>query len=442
MVAVVTRPDARSGRGRTPRARRRCAVRAEALGIEVLTPARARRPRVPGAAARARPRRLPGRRLRRPVPQSALDIPAARLGQPALLAAAGLARGRPGAARDHGRRRGHRRHDVPASRRASTPGRCFGVMTETIRPTDTAGDLLGRLADGRRRAAGRDAGRHRGRHAAGRCRSRATASRSPPRSPSRTRGSTGTRPALAVDRQVRGCTPAPGAWTTFRGERVKLGPVRAADAGEAGPLAPGEIAGRATARACSSAPAPAPSGWARSRPHGKKPMAAADWARGVRIETRESGSAMTDHGTEAARRGPAAGAPPAAAGVRADAARADPARPRGLHGDARRRRRRLRQPRAAEAAARASGSTGGTPAFATELAYGAIAAARASTTPIIAAAAGRPVDADRRQRARHAAARRPPAARHAGRRPRRGRRDRRAGAAGQRRRRRAASSTP
>ena len=34
-------------------------------------------------------------------------------------------------------------------------------------------------------------------------------------------------PGRYVDRQVRACTPAPGAWTTFRGERLKLGPVSA-----------------------------------------------------------------------------------------------------------------------------------------------------------------------------------------------------------------------
>src|SRR5690606_40124509 len=33
-------------------------------------------------------------------------------------------------------------------------------------------------------------------------------------------------PAFAVDRRIRACTPDPGAWTTFRGERIKLGPVR------------------------------------------------------------------------------------------------------------------------------------------------------------------------------------------------------------------------
>lgn len=37
--------------------------------------------------------------------------------------------------------------------------------------------------------------------------------------------------AELVDRRVRGCTPAPGAWTTFRGQRVKLGPVQGSTAG-------------------------------------------------------------------------------------------------------------------------------------------------------------------------------------------------------------------
>ena len=33
--------------------------------------------------------------------------------------------------------------------------------------------------------------------------------------------------AVAVDRQIRACTPAPGAWTTYAGDRLKLGPVTA-----------------------------------------------------------------------------------------------------------------------------------------------------------------------------------------------------------------------
>ena len=47
-------------------------------------------------------------------------------------------------------------------------------------------------------------------------------------------------PAVRVDRQVRACTPAPGAWTTFRGERLKLGPV--VPLPDEAPLAPGALA--------------------------------------------------------------------------------------------------------------------------------------------------------------------------------------------------------
>ena len=54
-----------------------------------------------------------------------------------------------------------------------------------------------------------------------------------------------TRPATAVDRLVRGCTPAPGAWTTFRGERLKVSPLTVAEPGDvpaaAEPLGAGDL---------------------------------------------------------------------------------------------------------------------------------------------------------------------------------------------------------
>jgi len=84
---------------------------------------------------------------------------------------------------------------------------------------------------------------------------------------------------------VRACTPAPGAWSGFRGERVKLLPVHP-DGGYDGPaLAPGELAaGKRTVHVGTAAGAVLLSD---VRPHGKKQMAAADWARGVRIEAGE-----------------------------------------------------------------------------------------------------------------------------------------------------------
>jgi methionyl-tRNA formyltransferase len=85
-------------------------------------------------------------------------------------------------------------------------------------------------------------------------------------------------PARHVDRLVRACTPAPGAWTTFRGERLKLGAVRPCDGGT---LAAGEIrAGRQTV-AVGTATAEVELGLVQ--PPGKRPMPAGDWARGARL---------------------------------------------------------------------------------------------------------------------------------------------------------------
>ena len=147
VVAVVTRPDA----PRRPRPAR-CAARrwpswADERGIEVLDAGPAARAGVPGPRWRAlAPDCVPGRRLRRAGAAGRAGHPAARLGQPALLAAAGLARRGAGAARDAARRRGHRRQRRSCSRRAWTPARCSAWSPSRSGPRDTAGDLLDRLA--------------------------------------------------------------------------------------------------------------------------------------------------------------------------------------------------------------------------------------------------------------------------------------------------------
>mgnify|MGYP006169987905 FL=1 len=90
-------------------------------------------------------------------------------------------------------------------------------------------------------------------------------------------------PALRVDRVVRGCTPAPGAWTVFRGERLKL--IQATPVPDRTDLAPGEIAaGKKTLHVGTGSYA-VELLWVQAQ--GKKPMAAADWARGVRIASGE-----------------------------------------------------------------------------------------------------------------------------------------------------------
>ena len=80
---------------------------------------------------------------------------------------------------------------------------------------------------------------------------------------------------MGVDRRIRACTPAPGAWTTYDGERVKLGPLTPAD----GALPPGELLVGKNAVAVGTGSAALKLGLVKA--FGKKEMPAADWARGV-----------------------------------------------------------------------------------------------------------------------------------------------------------------
>ncbi|MBX6724043.1 MAG: hypothetical protein IRY92_12560, partial [Dactylosporangium sp.] len=98
-----------------------------------------------------------------------------------------------------------------------------------------------------------------------------------------------TDPAFAVDRRIRACTPAPGAWTEFRGERLKLSPVRLRPAGDpttpASPFAPGELRVEKSRVLVGTGTEPVELGLVRAA--GKRQMPAADWARGVRVEPGE-----------------------------------------------------------------------------------------------------------------------------------------------------------
>jgi methionyl-tRNA formyltransferase len=89
-------------------------------------------------------------------------------------------------------------------------------------------------------------------------------------------------PALRVDRLVRACTPAPGAWTTLRGKRLKLGPVTPLQpSGELPDLAPGDVGTVGGEVLAGTGSVPVLLG--EVRPEGRGPMRAADWARGVRL---------------------------------------------------------------------------------------------------------------------------------------------------------------
>jgi methionyl-tRNA formyltransferase len=156
-------------------------------------------------------------------------------------------------------------------------GPVFGVVTETVRPTDTAGDLLERLAvsgavllertmDG---------------IADGSLSAVPQPSEGITVAPKITVEEARVRwdlPAQVVDRRIRAVTPNPGAWTMIGDLRVKIGPVTL-DEGET--LPPGQI--RVDRRGVHVGTASTPVLLGDIQPPGKKPMRAADWARGARL---------------------------------------------------------------------------------------------------------------------------------------------------------------
>ena len=91
-------------------------------------------------------------------------------------------------------------------------------------------------------------------------------------------------PAVGVDRQIRACTPAPGAWTTFRGERVRIHPVEIAVGAEA--VAPGEL--RVTRHDVLVGTASTPVRLGLVQPAGRRPMPAGDWSRGARLTSEDA----------------------------------------------------------------------------------------------------------------------------------------------------------
>ncbi len=163
--------------------------------------------------------------------------------------------------------------------RSLDSGPVYGVVTETIHPTDTAGDLLGRLsvsgaallestldgiADGILTAVPQPA-------------DGVTVAPKITVDEARIRWDL---PAQVVERRIRAVTPQPGAWTVIGDQRFKLGPVTVqTDAPHA--LAPGEI--RANRDGVRVGTGSGPVILDRIQPPGKKPMIAADWARGARL---------------------------------------------------------------------------------------------------------------------------------------------------------------
>jgi methionyl-tRNA formyltransferase len=158
-------------------------------------------------------------------------------------------------------------------------GPVYGVVTETIQPTDTAGDLLDRLAgsgaalleatldgiaDGSLTAVPQPA-------------DGVTVAPKVTVDDARVRWDL---PAHVVDRRIRAVTPNPGAWTMIGDLRVKLGPVTVEDIPDA--LGPGAI--RVERKGVHVGTGSQPVLLGQIQPPGKKLMNAADWARGARLD--------------------------------------------------------------------------------------------------------------------------------------------------------------
>ncbi|CAB4945716.1 unannotated protein [freshwater metagenome] len=277
LVGVVTRPDAPSGRGRRLVASP-VAQRAEELGVPVLKPEHPRDPDFQAALADLRPDACPVVAYGALLPQSALDlVPHGWIN----LHFSVLPSWRGAAPVQHSLWAGDEVTGATTFRivKALDAGPVFGVMTERIRPGDTAGDLLERLAEGGagllvQTLDGIEDGSLEARE------QQAEGVSFAPKILVDDARVDWTHPAVGIDRQVRACTPAPGAWTTYAGERMKLGPVTPTDLP---PLEPGVI--EVTKNAVHVGTGTTPVRLGQVKAFGKKEMAAADWARGVRLES-------------------------------------------------------------------------------------------------------------------------------------------------------------
>jgi methionyl-tRNA formyltransferase len=280
LVGVVTRPDAPAGRGRrlvaSPVARR-----AEELGVRVLKPEHPRDPVFQAELAELAPDCCPVVAYGALLPRSALDIPVHGW---VNLHFSLLPAWRGAAPVQHALWAGDEVTGATTFRivPALDAGPTFGVMTEAVRPRDTAGDLLHRLADGGaellvRTLDGIEDGTVEAREQPGEGVSLA------PKITVDDARVDWHQPAAAVDRRIRACTPAPGAWSTTAGQRIKLGPVLVDPDGE--PLKPGELAVAKDAVHVGTGTVPVRLG--DVQPVGKKRMPAADWARGVRLDSGE-----------------------------------------------------------------------------------------------------------------------------------------------------------
>ncbi|WP_448072230.1 methionyl-tRNA formyltransferase [Georgenia yuyongxinii] len=275
VAAVLTRPDARRGRGRSLAASP-VAELARAEGITVLTPRSLRDDGIGEQLAALALDVAPVVAYGGLVPPELLSVP--RHGWvnlhfsllPAWRGAAPVQRAVIAGDEVTGA-------SVFKLEAGLDTGPVYATLTETVRPRDTAGDLLARLAESGAGLllAALDA------IADGSARPQAQPAEGVSMAPKLEVDDARVRwadPALAVDRLIRGCTPAPGAWTTTpAGARLKLRPVTPRPAVD--DLLPGEI--RASKHEVLVGTGSHAVALGEVAPAGKSWMPAEAWARGA-----------------------------------------------------------------------------------------------------------------------------------------------------------------
>jgi methionyl-tRNA formyltransferase len=278
LAAVVTRPDAPSGRGKRLTASP-VAQRATELGIEVLKPQRPRDEEFATRLAQIAPECCPVVAYGALLPQRVLDIP--RHGWVNLHFSL-LPAWRGAAPVQHAILAGDQMTGATTFQIVLEldAGPIFATVTEPIRPDDTAGALLHRLSLSGARLLVDTLDRIED----------GTLTPTPqPETDAQVSYASKinvedaridwTQPAEVVDRLVRACAPAPGAWTTFRGERFKINSALISDA----VLSPRVM--EITKRSVRVGTGTRALQLGEVQAGGKKPMTAADWARGVTFDT-------------------------------------------------------------------------------------------------------------------------------------------------------------
>ena len=276
VVAVLTRPDARSGRGRTVAASPVAELAASRL-IPVLKPERVQE--AAQELAEIAPECVAVVAYGALIPEEMLALPAHGW---INLHFSLLPSWRGAAPVQHAIWHGDPLTGATTFRidAGLDTGPVYGMVIEPIRADDTAGDLLDRLS----RSGAELLVRTMDAIGQGRIVPEPQPDDMVTLAPKITTGDARINwdtPAYAVDRQIRACTPAPGAWTTLAGERMKIGPVRLVDDPAPAESSPGDVL-----RSDDGVRVVCGDGRlvevVQVQPPGKQMMAAADWLRGWR----------------------------------------------------------------------------------------------------------------------------------------------------------------